>query len=330
MRILLVRPGALGDVLLTLPVVQALELHWPQATIEAMGDPAVLRLLCGRGAVGAVWPFDGLDVGPMFRPDGALTPELSRRFGGYDVIINYAGPADSVFARNLSRVARNRIVHCDARPSPQMCVHMSEFLQRPLPALGVPRCSDRPRLRLTPHDRQRGMRWWAEHALDNEAAVALHPGSGSPAKNWPAERFAALARHLVATGCQVLLIIGPADGVPASMVQREMRGMPITPVADLPLWLVAAILERCAGYVGNDSGISHLAAAVGVPMVGIFGPTDPAVWAPRGRAVTVLRGSSARGVPNRQPLQGVEAVPVETVIGALQSIVASPAESQHG
>ncbi len=320
MHILIVRPGALGDVILTLPLVQALHSQCTEATIEMMGNAAVLRLLCGRTAVHAVWSFDGLDVGPMFQPDAVLTGDLSRRFGGYDLIINYAGPADSVFAHNLSRVARGRLLHCDARPGAHISMHMSEFLQRPLHSLGVPPCTDPPRLELTEQDRQQASSWWAERRLTGKPAVALHPGSGSPAKNWPAERFAAVARHLVAAGNQVLPISGPADAIPALAVQQQMQGRPLTPVADLPLPVVAAILRRCAGYVGNDSGISHLAAAVGIPVVAIFGPTDANVWAPRGRAVTVLRGSVSAGRANCEPLIDLRAVSVETVIQALRAV----------
>jgi len=324
MRVLLIRPGALGDVLLTLPVVQALHSQWPDITIDMMGNPAVLRLLCGRTAVHAVWSFDGLDIGPMFHPEARPTSELGERFGGYDVTISYAGPADGVFARNLTRIAQGRVIHWDARAGSHIGMHMSEFLQRPLLELGVPLCADPPRLRLTAQDRQQAAAWFAEHSFVNGPSVALHPGSGSPAKNWPAEQFAGLARCLDAAAQQVVLIVGPADGGPANVVQGEMRGMSLTAAVGLPLWLVAAILECCAGYVGNDSGISHLAAAVGVPVVAIFGPTDPRVWAPRGGPVTVLRGSAARESSEDGPLHSLETVSVQMVIGALQAMSALP------
>jgi heptosyltransferase-3 len=325
-RFLLIRPGALGDAILTLPVVQALDQHFSEASIDMMGAPAVLRLLCGRSAVRKVWSFDALDIGALFRPDAVLGQAVSDRLSGYDVIVNYAGPAQSVFAHNLSHVAMGRVMHCDARPGPRVTEHMSEFLQRPLRALGLPLYSDPPRLRLTSEDRQRALSWWAEQRLENDRAVALHPGSGSPAKNWPADQFAAVARHLVGTGNLVLLVIGPADDVPVGVVQREMQGMACTLVAGLPLPLLAAILERCTGFVGNDSGISHLAAAVGVPVVAIFGPTDPGIWAPRGRSVRVLRGSAAQAVPGGTLQHRLENVSVETVIRALQAVADLPGD----
>jgi ADP-heptose:LPS heptosyltransferase len=125
---------------------------------------------------------------------------------------------------------------------------------------------------------------------------------------------------VVASGHQVLLVSGPADRVSSGVVQHEMQGAPITRVADQPLPLVAAILERCAAYVGNDSGITHLAASVGVPVVAIFGPTDPALWAPQGTAVTVLHGSAATETLQKRSLRSLEDITVETAITALETI----------
>jgi heptosyltransferase-2 len=324
-RILLIRPGALGDAILTLPVVQALDSLPIKTIIEMMGNLTVLRLFCGRSAVQAVRSFDSLDIAPMFRADAALAPAVRDRFDSYDVIINYARPPDSVFAGNLERVAPGRVSHCDTRPSATYSAHMSLELQRPLRALGAPVCPDPPRLRLTCEDRRSAAAWWAARKLDDRPAVALHAGSGSAAKNWPAERFAAVARYVVASGRAVLLLSGPADALPVRLVAEKLQGVPYTPVADLPLALVAAIVERCAGYVGNDSGITHLAAAVGVPVVAVFGPTDPALWAPRGRAVTVLRGRETAKAPREERPCAMTDVTVDRVVGALQQLGALPA-----
>jgi heptosyltransferase-2 len=318
-RILLIRPGALGDVILTLPAVQALDWHWPDSTIDMMGGPAVLRLMLGRSAVQSVRSFDAQELGPMFQPDAVISHQLVERFASYDVIVNYAGSAVSVFAGNLERIAGERVIYHDPRPDPDPPMHMGAFLQRPLGVLGVGLCSDPPRLSLTTEDRQRASQWWSERDMEDGPAVALHPGSGSPAKNWPAERFAAVARQLVTAGFQVLLLCGPADRVSYGVVQRAMQGMPLTPVMDQPLPLVAALLERCAGYVGNDAGITHLAAAVGVPLVVIFGPTDPAIWAPRGATVKVLRGGVGTETLRAPPYR-LEDVTVEQVVDALQKV----------
>jgi ADP-heptose:LPS heptosyltransferase len=107
----------------------------------------------------------------------------------------------------------------------------------------------------------------------------LLPGSGSPRKNWPG--FGHLARRLVAAGCAVVLVGGPADGE-ALAAAREVAGGEVALVADEPLDRVAALLAEAAAVVANDSGPAHLAAALGVPTLALFGPSDPHRWRPRG------------------------------------------------
>jgi ADP-heptose:LPS heptosyltransferase len=118
--------------------------------------------------------------------------------------------------------------------------------------------------------------------------IAIQPGSGSVKKNWPWPSFLALAAALQQTGLgRVLWIVGEAEAGLARSLQKDSPGAPVLKECGLPE--VAAVLSQCRGYVGNDSGISHLAAAVGTPTVALFGPTDPDVWGPRGRQVAILR-----------------------------------------
>jgi hypothetical protein len=116
--------------------------------------------------------------------------------------------------------------------------------------------------------------------------LAVHPGSGSPRKNWPAERYAALAGRLAA-GSAFLVVEGPAD---RAAVQPLLKVPGATAARDLPLRALGALLGDAALYVGNDSGVSHLAAAWGAATVVLFGPTEPGVWAPDAERVLALRG----------------------------------------
>jgi len=116
--------------------------------------------------------------------------------------------------------------------------------------------------------------------------VAVHPGSGGRRKCWPARRFAELAGRLDAP---VLLIEGPADADACrEFFQTVPPSCPVLRGTDLPLPRLAAFLMESRGYIGNDSGVSHLAAALGAPTVAVFGPTDPAVWAPLGPRVAAV------------------------------------------
>lgn len=111
--------------------------------------------------------------------------------------------------------------------------------------------------------------------LSEPGFAVIHPFSGSARKNWPLERFRALAERLPV---QVRWCAGPEEALENAVRFDDLY--------DLGCWLGKARL-----YIGNDSGITHLAAAVGTPTVALFGPTDPRVWAPRGPCVTVIRGA---------------------------------------
>ncbi len=115
--------------------------------------------------------------------------------------------------------------------------------------------------------------------------LALHPGSGSPTKNWPPDRFAALARAL-SPSRPWLLVSGPADEAAAAALGG---GPDVVHAASLPPRVLGALLAHAGLFVGHDSGVSHLAAGFGAPVLALFGPTDPAVWAPIGRRVRTLR-----------------------------------------
>jgi ADP-heptose:LPS heptosyltransferase len=307
MRILVMRPGALGDVLLTLPALQALSAAYPHASIELMGNPAVLEWLPGRSVVHAVSSFDRADLAALFQDTALPAAALQEYLDSFDLIVSYATAPDHVLARNLLRLARGRVLLLDARHPPGH-MHMSVYLQQPLRQLEIVADGGNPSLHLTLADHQEAVHWWQAQGLQDAPAVAIHPGSGSPAKNWPAERFAAVASHLRRKlGARVLLLSGSADAAAVANVRQCMNdlrsaapaaGSPLPlehdPILlrELPLPLLAAILSRCQVYVGNDSGISHLAAVLGSPTVTIFGPTDPDLWAPRGPAVRVVRAAT--------------------------------------
>jgi ADP-heptose:LPS heptosyltransferase len=320
MRILVIRPGALGDVLVTLPALQALSEAFPSASIELMGSLAVVQWLPGRGVVNSVSSFDRADLGALFQPEAVPAAGLRDYLDSFDLIVSYATAPEHVFARNLARLARGRVLSLDTRPS-EVHMHMSVYLQQPLRELGAAADAGYPDLHLTPADQQEAGRWWAAQRLEDAWVVAIHPGSGSPAKNWPAERFAALATQLQRERrARIVLLSGPADEIAGASMRRVQDAILLQ---EPPLALLAAILSRCRLYVGNDSGVSHLAAAVGVPTVAIFGPTDPEVWAPRGPAVRIVREAApcAPCAPSqRQAWQEcvcLEAVSVQMVMDAI-------------
>jgi len=121
--------------------------------------------------------------------------------------------------------------------------------------------------------------------------VAIHPGSGAAEKCWPTSCFAEVIRRLWEQDHHVLLLSGPADIERIDDLLQQLSFSPthemLTLLTNAPLLEVAQHLQQCSCYLGNDSGITHLAAMLGVPTVAIFGPTDPKIWRPVGPFVKV-------------------------------------------
>lgn len=143
-------------------------------------------------------------------------------------------------------------------------------------------------------------------------ATLLHPGSGSPSKNWPMEKFIELGRELSDLGHRVMWIRGPAE-------PEFPAGIPSDQVLDRPsLQALAATLEQSRLYVGNDSGVSHLAAAVGTPSIVLFGPTSAMVWRPDGPSVRTV-------IAERTEISNLR---VEEVLAAAKELAGSTSDGR--
>jgi heptosyltransferase-3 len=118
--------------------------------------------------------------------------------------------------------------------------------------------------------------------------VLLHPGARYWFKAWPAERFADLADRLADMGCRVIIGGGPEDGTVAEAIRRQARSSLIVVTGRLSLLPFVALLKRCALFIGNDTGAMHMAAAVGTPIVALFGPSNPSEWGPLSEHADVL------------------------------------------
>jgi hypothetical protein len=240
--------------------------------------PEAGRALVGTGAseVDALLPWDG--------------PELARRIAGETT----SGPLDAALARadlviaytrddSLAQALRpraGRLLRHDPAPPPGS-PHISRWLAEPITALGLPLPDSAPP-DLCFSSAERGAAAELLSCLP-ERFLALHPGSGSPAKCWPGERFGALAGSL-AGPTRFLVALGPAE---EDQRWEQLAGALVA--RELPLRSLGALLSLAGLYVGNDSGVSHLAAASGARTLALFGPTAPDVWLPVGRGVCCLR-----------------------------------------
>ena len=290
---LVIRAGALGDCLLMLPALVALRTHFPQARIEVMGYHRRWEWVLGRGLVDAVHGIERPGMHLLFCETAAVPQSLRTFLRAYDVILSYRPDPDGLFARNLRTLSgRHVLSQAPFPPPPPPKVHAADHALKVVAELGVHPLTRVPCLPLASTDLTLVQPFFSTHGIDHsmERLVVVHPGSGSEAKCWPLENFAALLEALAAEPrVRIVVVTGYAEaGVVDRLLPLLREAEPVV-AADWPLPPTAALIAHAAVFVGHDSGLTHLAAAFGRPTVALFGPTDPEIWGPRGGAVTVVR-----------------------------------------
>lgn len=304
---LIIRGGAIGDFILTLPSVHAFREHYPSARVEFLGYTHIAALVRERYYAADVRSMEHRATAGFFS-NGELDRDLSAYFTSFDVVVSFLYDPDQLFQKNLKRAGVTRIVAADCHPVGGQ--HASDFLAKWLPEVEVTTPVQPPRLYPSPADLEEAVRVFP---FLKGPTVALHVGSGSPIKNWPVQRWLEITRWLKEQKVQVMIVAGAADDEAQKAFWKDPESQGCERCEGRPLPLLAAVLKKCVAFAGHDSGISHLCAAVGTPTVVVFGPTDPKVWAPRGKNVTVL----CRGTI-------VSAVSVDVVKKALERRLAHP------
>jgi len=284
-RILVIRGGALGDFILTLPAIRLLRETLPEAELEVLGYPRIASLVDGRFYASRV---RSIDYGPMagfFAKNGVLDPGLSEYFAGFQQVVSYLFDPDGIFEANVRRAGVKHYLSAYGRPATR---HAAREWAAPLESLAMFLESPAAELFPSPADRA-GAREWLEGA--SGAVLAVHPGSGSPKKNWGAACWAQLGERYweCFPGGEIVLVAGEADAEVLRLLEGAWRGCRVRWAVGLELPALAAVLSECGRFAGHDSGISHLAGAVGAKSVLLFGPTDPEVWAPANAGVRVIR-----------------------------------------
>jgi len=270
---------------MTLPAVRALRERWPEAHIEILGYSHVIELAHERYYANGTRSIEAKPMAGFFVPNSILEPRLMDYFGSFNVVISYLFDPDSIFANNVRRCGVKQVIEASPRPS---SAHAAEHYCKPLESLAI--YVERPQPRLFPSEPDRAAASRFLKMAGREPIVAVHPGSGSEKKNWPSEKFAAVARWLVdELAAQLLVVQGEADERAVGQLKGLLEHRRFTVAQGLKLVELAAVFERCALFLGNDSGITHLAAAAGAPVVAVFGKSSPAIWEPRGERVRIVR-----------------------------------------
>lgn len=326
-RVIIFRPGAIGDTLLTFPALAALRRRVPNARITVVGNRPALEVGRRAGVLDEAIAFGADWVSDLFGDEA--TPRLKDRLAGFDLGIVWMHSRDAAadLAARLGRAGVVRTFAAESFPRLGAGRHLADHLVSTLGSLGVEE-KETSAFTLSLNGGA-GPSVAGEGGGAGRGLVVLHPGAGGRRKRWPADRFAAVARRLAAEGYGVALTRGPADEDAVDAVYRALGSLGISVLADLPLSDLAANLARARLFVGNDSGITHLAAMLGAPTLALFGPYDPAYWAPRGRRVVVL--DAGNSCPHREdPREGcrqcalMDGLTVDEVWSAAEALLGAP------
>jgi ADP-heptose:LPS heptosyltransferase len=266
---LVIHPGALGDVLQAVPALRGLRAVTPAAPITFVGQPRLGRLLVELAVVQEARTFDGFGLEALF-VDAPTPPALTDAVTRVSHVVSWFGSRDETYCRRLRTLAPRAIV---APPVPDDDTPVWRHLLGTLAAwdLAIPERVEPLRAPPLPA---------GDASADGRPRLVVHPGSGGDWKRWPAERFVEVVRALRQRGAfEVLVHQGPADAEPAQRLVALLEG-DVTVLLRPELPRLAAVLGACRAYLGGDSGVSHLAAAVGAPSVVLFPPATYRRWTP--------------------------------------------------
>ena len=263
MRTLVVHTGGIGDFLLTCPALSRLACEGP---LELLGRPDRLNLAVKSGIAEAAHDIVRAEFESVFTKP---TDRLRQFVQAFDRCLVWMRDDDGMIKRALHECGLVDIRTFPGLPPENWNRHASHYY---LACLGFSATSDF-RLNIAPV------------VPFSEMDVVIHPGSGGRLKNWSIENYKKVSERLVDDGYCVVWILGPAE---AEICVPDQ----VPCIRCLSLVELAAQLAGCPLYLGNDSGITHLAASVGCQTIALFGPTNPKEWAPLGEHVTVLCGDS--------------------------------------
>jgi heptosyltransferase III len=295
-KLLVIRGGAIGDFILTLPVLGALRQQFPSARLEVLGYPHIAQLAVAGGLAHDVRSIEARALAGFFARGAPLDPALQNFFAEFPIILSYLYDPDDIFRENVQRCAPGQFIACPHRPDNEHGRHATEVFLEPLNRLAIFDPDPVPHLRISTSP--------SSASAAALPTVALHPGSGSERKNWPLGNWIALATQLTAdTGHALLLVGGEAEADKLDRMTATLPSDRVEVASGWPLAKLAERLTRCMAFVGHDSGITHLAAALGLRTLALWGVTPEAIWRPRGDHVTILRHAT-----------GLPALPVEIVL----------------
>jgi len=296
-KIIVFMPSWIGDTVMAMPTLDRLRQAFPHARIEALARSWVARLLIEQPVLNDVLSYEARD-----RRRGLLKTAAMIRSRGYDLALLMPNSFRTALLAFLGRVRARAgyssdargwlLTHSHPRDDRVRSLHMVEYYLEILREIGIKPTQSRPQLWVGDDQRLRAAKIFEQNGVHaSRAVVGILPGAqNSAAKMWIASRFSRLADLIVERfDASVVFFGGAGDSDRVEQVRGQMRKPSASLAGRVPLETLAAAVERCRVFVSNDTGPMHVASAVGVPVVAIFGSTDPRITAPYGEPCSIIK-----------------------------------------
>ena len=275
MELLIIHQGALGDFVAIFPAIDLLSDRFDRVDVVCQGQLGRLAQHLGLATRG--YPLEGASFSSLYteQPD----PQIKAQFGRYDQAILFSSSTE--LEQSLQGVMQSRCIRIDPKPPAEQQIHITAYAIQNLVRCGLLQqgYADLNRFHRTPYAEKKS------HANRDSHKILLHAGSGSKRKRWPLSQFKQIESRLTAQGLQTEFVLGPAEE--DLLGELQDRNRKIHRLFDLVE--LVQLYQTAGGYIGNDSGASHLAAYLGLPTLVIFGPADPVRWKPNGALVEIVR-----------------------------------------
>jgi heptosyltransferase-1 len=344
-RLLIVRLGSMGDIIHTLPAAFALRAALPDATIGWVVEERWAELLCASSEPRSgprsprrplvdklhvvdtrAWRKNWLSTQTWERVAAALSELRAPR---YDVAVDFQGAVRSAF---LARCSGAAVIYGFRQPreniasmlyTRQIIAQGNHIVEQNL-SLAESVVGQSLAIRKIEFPRndaaeKRCAAWLTRESVGD--FVVINPGAGWGAKQWPAERYGEIAKRLAQDGLRALINSGPGEEKLAEAVEAASAGS--ARIVNWPIAELIALTQHERLFIGGDTGPMHLAAALGIPVIAIFGPTNPARNGPFGTRNIVLRSPSSATTHSRRPVPdpGLLEIQVDHVLTATRSLL---------
>ena len=295
--LLVIHPGSLGDALLALSGLRALKRLYADHRLIWMGQAEIGRLLEVGQEIDESLSLEGQFFAQLYLPHEQWTDRLKKLLEHCTHCVGWLNDLDGKLKENLTSFGIKNVVIQPPKSAVLASRHTEDRFLEILEPMGVSATSQKRTLQL-PFDLKNSQRCRDLQGLvksPHSQFLVMHPGSGSVQKCADSSLLRVIAHRLKQSQKLTLGIFqGPADEQAVNNLINEMSPEDYRLVKDESLLSVACLLSQATLYIGHDSGITHLASSLGIPCIALFGPTDPAQWAPRGDHVSVIRGLPCR------------------------------------